>query len=116
VTTRSVTEAAAPPIALARAVAELLALSGERDRWAERLGEEFRAGFALGRALGVEEGRRAEARERDSAWNAIARPVARGGVTHAEIERVRWAVRGEPRTRAEYGLPHKDDYTGRGAA
>jgi hypothetical protein len=29
-------------------------------------------------------------------------------------ETERWAVRGEPRTRATFGQPHKDDYPGRG--
>jgi hypothetical protein len=34
----------------------------------------------------------------------------------AEIEARRWTVRGEPRTRATFGQPHKDDYPGREAA
>jgi hypothetical protein len=33
-----------------------------------------------------------------------------------EIEVRRWTVRGEPRTRATFGQPHKDDYPGRAAA
>jgi hypothetical protein len=34
----------------------------------------------------------------------------------AETEARRWTVRGEPRTRATFGQPHKDDYPGREAA
>jgi hypothetical protein len=36
----------------------------------------------------------------------------RGGVTEAQ----RWTVRGEARTRATFGQPHKDDYPGQDGA
>ena len=47
---------------------------------------------------------------------AIARPVARGGPAYAEIERKRWTVRGEQRTRETFGQPHPGDYLGRDGA
>jgi hypothetical protein len=34
----------------------------------------------------------------------------------AETEARRWTLRGEPRTRATFGQPHKDDYPGQGGA
>jgi hypothetical protein len=34
----------------------------------------------------------------------------------ADIERRRWRLRGEPRTRETFARPHPDDFTGRGAA
>ena len=36
-----------------------------------------------------------------------------GGVTHAELERRRWSVRGERRTRETFAEPHAADYTPR---
>jgi hypothetical protein len=104
----SVRHPAEPPIALAAAVAELLELSDERDQWAERLGDEYRLGYAIG----VEEGRRLEAAERDRAWNAVARPIARGGITHAELERRRYG----PGGRERFGDPRPGDYTGKDTA
>jgi hypothetical protein len=97
-------------VRLARAVAELLELSGERDQWAQRLGDEYRLGYAIGHAVGVEEGRRLEARERDRAWGAIARPIARGGPSHSEIELERWG----PGGRERFGDPRPGDFKGRG--
>lgn len=97
------------PASLALAVAELLELSSERDAWMARLGDEYRLGYAIGHALGVDEGRRLEAAERDRAWNAAARPIARGGTTHAELERRRWG----PRGREHFGDPRPGDFTGR---
>jgi hypothetical protein len=104
-----VTHPAEPPVGLARAVAELLELSGERDQWAQRLGAEYRLGYAIGHAIGVEEGRRLEAADRDRAWNAVARPIARGGDTHAELERRRWG----PGGRERFGNPRPGDFKGR---
>ena len=85
------------PVPLARALAELLELSDERDQWAQRLGVEYRLGYAIGHALGIEEGRRLEAADRDAAWNRAARPVAVGGVTHDELELRRWGPGGRLR-------------------
>ena len=84
--------------------ADMLALSGERDAQLELRHRAFREGYAMGRED--------EAAERDAGWNRIARPVARGGQAHAELERIRWTVRGEVRTREDFGRPHPDDYPG----
>ena len=92
---------------------ELLALSDERDTWMRRLLSAGRDSYRRGLADGIALGRRLEAAERDAAWKAIARPAARGGPSHAELERKRFTVRGEPRTREAFGLPHPDDYKGR---
>jgi hypothetical protein len=108
--TQSVTDAAEPPIALTRAVAELLELSGERDRWMDRLGVEYRLGWKLGYAAGVDEGRRLEAAERDRAWSRAAGVIIRGE-TYDELELRRWG----PGGRAHFGDTRPGDYQGRQA-
>lgn len=103
------------PLPLAEALAELLELSGERDQWMDRLGAEYRLGFRLGYAAGIEAGRcleAADAAQRDDARNWPGRPVIRFRDSLADLEAVRWSVRGEPRTRETYGNPHPDDYRG----
>jgi hypothetical protein len=99
---------AEPPVPLSAALAELLELSNERDVWMERLGDEYRLGWKLGYAAGVDAGRRLEAAERDEAWNCIARPIVRGGPSHAELERRRWG----PGGREHFGDPRPGDYPG----
>ena len=97
------------PVALATALAELLELCDERDQWMDRLGDEYRLGWKLGYAAGVDEGRRLEAEERDGAWNRVAGPIARGGDSHAELERRRWG----PGGRLRFGDPRPGDRFGR---
>jgi hypothetical protein len=99
------------PVLLATALAELLELSDERDAWMARLGDEYRLGWKLGFAAGVDEGRRLEADERDEAWNRIARPIARGGPSHAELETRRWG----PGGRLRFDDPQPGDRYGRQA-
>jgi hypothetical protein len=100
-----------------------LALSAERDAqlalrhayWREGYALGYAAGYAAGGyAAGYEAGRRDEAGERDRAWHAIAGPIARGGPAFAELERRRWTVYGEQRTRETFGLPHPADRRPRG--
>jgi hypothetical protein len=63
-------------------------------------------------ALGYDAGRRDEAAERDQAWDEIARPVAKGGPSHAELESRRWGPGGRDHFR-----DHRDgDFRGRGDA
>lgn len=93
------------PVTLGQAMTELLELSDERDKWMARLGDEYRLGWKLGYEAGVAEGRRAEGAERDAAWNAIARPIARGSDTHAELEERRWG----PGGRDHFGDPRPGD-------
>lgn len=96
------------PASLALALAELLELSDERDAWQARLGVEYKLGYAIGHALGVEEGRALEAAERDRAWNRAAGTIIRGE-TYAELDRRRWG----PGGRAHFGDPRPGDYPGR---
>jgi len=96
--------------------ADLLSLSNERDVQLELRHRAYMQGWEAGHMAGADDGRQAEATERDKAWNRIARPIARGGTAHAEIEQRRWTVRGEQRTRETYGQPHQGDYKGREAA
>jgi hypothetical protein len=87
----------------------LLALSGERDAHLALRLVAWRDGYQAGRADGCDDGRRAEARERDRAWNAVAAPIARGGPSFAELERRRWG----PGGREHFGDPRPGDYPGR---
>jgi hypothetical protein len=96
-------------VSLATALVELLELSDERDQWMRRLGDEYRLGWKLGYAAGVDDGRRLEAGERDAAWNRAAAPIARGGPSHDELELRRWG----PGGRARFGDPRPGDYPGR---
>jgi hypothetical protein len=87
-------------------------LDAEPDAWLaafEDLKEigELHAAYAAGRE--------AEGTERDQAWNRIAGQVSRSG-KFADVERRRWTVRGEQRTREDFGRPHPDDFKGRDGA
>ena len=88
--------------------AELLELSGERDAWQARLGDEYRLGYAIGHAAGVDEGRRREAAERDRAWKLAASVIIRG-LSQAELELRRWG----PAGRLRFGDRRPGDYPGR---
>lgn len=98
---------------LDRAAADVLDCSDERDVYINRITQARRAGWLAGHEAGYDAGREAEATERDAEWDQIARPVARGGPAHAELQRRRWTVRGEQRDRATFGLPHPGDFPGR---
>jgi hypothetical protein len=95
------------PVSLARAVAELLALSAERDKWQDRLGDEYRLGWKLGYEAGRREGYEAGARLLEAEWPAIVRPLS--GPSLAELERRRWG----PGGRAHFGDPRPGDFKGR---
>jgi hypothetical protein len=114
---------ASAPVPLARTVSELeltlpvdqlLELSAERDVHHQLRLAAWQEGYRQGYGDGYDAGRREEARERDQAWNAIAKPIARGGVTHAELERRRWG----PGGREHFGDPRPGDRPGqrKGAA
>jgi hypothetical protein len=106
---------------------QLLALSDERDLWLWALHAAEREGFERGRTLGHDEGFAQAERDMAQRWQEVARPVARGGPAHGEIEAARWHVccrpcrlgghrRGcadcEDRTRETYGQPHPADSSG----
>ncbi len=70
-------------------VAWLLTLSDERDQGQRVCLARERAAYERGRADGIEAGRRLEAAERDAGWARIAKPIARGGPTYAELQKRR---------------------------
>lgn len=89
-------------------VEALLVTADERDLWLRRLLATelaaWRAGYAAGRAD--------ERRAVDRAWSARAPLKVSDSPDLAELEALRWELRGEPRTRETFGLPHPDDYPG----
>jgi hypothetical protein len=87
---------------------DVLALSGEREMWLRRMLAAERAAYERGRADGWRDGFEAAYREIEAAWHAVADPVARGGPSHAELERRRWG----PGGREHFGDPRPDDYMG----
>ena len=91
--------------------AALLAYSDEQDIWRTYALAMWREGYRIGFA-GVDEGRRVDSAERDASWHAIAAPIARGGLLHAELERRHWG----PGGREHFGDPRPGDYPGREAA
>jgi hypothetical protein len=106
---RGRTVPSAVPLSLPEALAALLELSAERDKWLARLGAEYLIGWKLGYAAGSA----AERLEADQAWSALPRrrlPYA----PLADVEAKRWELRGEQRTRETFGQPHPADYKGRG--
>jgi hypothetical protein len=98
------------PVPLHRAFADLLAVSDERDIWLLRLRASWQAAYALGWQHGHAAGRREAEAEQAASWREVAVPIARGG----EVQRRRWAVRAEARTRETFGQPAPGDYPGRG--
>jgi hypothetical protein len=96
-----------PEIAFADREA-LLAISDERDLWSRRLLDEARAAYLAGYAAG----RADEQHAADCSW--AARPPFKVSERPdlAELKALRWELRGEPRTRETFGLPHPDDYPG----
>jgi hypothetical protein len=90
--------------------ARLLALSRERDVWLRRLRAAGKAAFWRGVEHGWKQGYEQAAADLEAAWHAMASRVARGDPrSHAELERERWKVHGEARTRETYGQPHPAD-------
>lgn len=82
------------------------------DQRASVLSGEFMRGYGIGCQHGIEIGRQLEAEERDADWLAIARPIARSGLGHAEHERRRWG----PGGRQHFADPRPADFQGRGGA
>lgn len=101
-----------PPVTLAEALAELVEVSDGRDQWEQRLLAACRAAYLAGHA----DGRAAERLEADQAWAARPARIARDGLALEDLERHRWTVRGDSRTRDTFGQPHPDDYQGQDGA
>jgi hypothetical protein len=102
------------PVALHEAVAGLLALSDERDGWLLRLRASWRAAYRLGFELGHAAGYRQAERDMTRSWREVATPVAHA--SGGELQRRRWAVRGQTRARETFAQPHPDDYPGQDGA
>ena len=104
-----VAEVAAPDVrALVHALVAALDPAAEIELRRVLCRDAYRRGFAAGRMSGY---RQANA-ERDRAWNAIARPVARGGPSFVEVETRRWG----PEGRASFGAPRFGDNSPRKAS
>jgi hypothetical protein len=96
--------------------ARLLALSRERDLQLRLRLASWREGWRLGDEAGYRRGYEQAAADLEAAWHAMASRVARGDPrSHAELERERWKVHGEARTRETFGLPHPADRRPAGA-
>jgi hypothetical protein len=107
----------ADPVPLSDAIAELFAVSDERDQWQLRLEGEYRTGYDVGYAVGVEVGRRQVLAEETAARRAVAARVAgaRPGTRYkafAEVQARRWG----PGGREHFADPRPGDYPGRGDA
>ncbi len=100
--------------------AELDATRADRDRLAElvarhlaadpleRLAEQW-AVYAL---ESYKAGRADVLAELDATWPTYPKLPDLSGPELAELEALRWAVRGQPRTREQFGQPHPADRTG----
>ena len=87
---------------------DVLAVSDERDTWQQRLLDAERAAYRSGYA----DGRADERVAADRAWAARRPFKAPDGPDLAEVEALRWELRGQQRTRQTFGQPHPDDYEG----
>jgi hypothetical protein len=98
------------------APAGILELSAERDMWLRRELAAGRRGYERGRRDGYAEGYAEAERDMERRWREFARPMARQlqGPSYAELERRRWTLRGEVRTRETFALSHPGDYPGTG--
>lgn len=87
-------------------VAIILALSNERDRWERRCIDAERTGYALGYSDAMARRQRAD----DQLWAALPpRPFPGNDMTIEQLNQLRWALRGQPRTRETFGAPHPAD-------
>lgn len=96
-----------PPEKAAAARAVLLALipdhAADLSRARQDCREAARDAYRRGYTAGYERG----ARVIGAQWPRIA--AAADGLSHAELERRRWTLRGEQRTRETFGDPHPAD-------
>ena len=92
--------------------AALLAVSRERDLQLRLRLAAWREGYRAGWEHGWRAGYEAADCDQAASWAEVAKPKARS--SGRDLERRRWAVRGEPRTRAEFGQPDPADHPGQG--
>lgn len=87
----------------------VMALSDERDHWLERLTREHRAGYDMGLETGRRQGYERAMREMELAWRPVSERYSRPGDSYAQVEKRRWKLWGQERTRDTFGQPHPDD-------
>jgi len=85
--------------------------SAERDAWQARVDAAWRDGYQAAAATWHDIGYGQACAEMARAWHEAASPIAHGPF-FADLERRRWSVRGEPRTRETFRHPHPSDYRG----
>ncbi len=98
------------PVSLATAVAEVLAVGERRELNLELRLQAWREGWLAGHEVGYRGGYAQAEKDMARRWREIARPVARGGPSFAELERRRWG----PGGREHFADPRPGDYPGRG--
>jgi hypothetical protein len=91
----------------AEEIARLLELSNERGMWHALVLAAWKDGYRAGGVGEYERGYQAAVADVKAAEHALHNHL-RGLPTEAE----RWTVRGEPRARAAYGQPHREDFPG----
>ena len=92
-----------------------LAEAGRIDAELARQIEWARDSYRRGVEDGIEIGRRQTLAE-EAAQRREAAGLVRSAMRDCAIERDRWTLRGERRTRQLFSAPHAADYPGRGAA
>lgn len=96
-----------------RAVAELLATMPDPRAELELRRQLAREAYERGRADGWREGYERGARLLEAEWPSVVAPVTADRPDYAGLERLRWMLRGEQRTRETFGRPHPGDFPGR---
>jgi hypothetical protein len=104
------------PASLRQAIGELLDRSDERDVYNARIKAAWSEGWLVGHQIGYDGGYGEAQRDMARRWHEVADPAARGGPQHAELQRRRWMLRGDQRTRGTFGQGHPDDFPGGDAA
>ena len=94
------------PVPLSEAIAELIALSDERDLWLRWLLAAQRQAYEAGTAGGFAEGWAECEWDHALSWHQLAGQVARSG----DLEHKRWG----PGGRARFGDPRPSDFPGWG--
>jgi hypothetical protein len=109
---------ASDPVPLREAVNRLVSESDRRDLELQLRRQAWSEGWLAGHEIGYDAGRRDAAAEESAQRREAAGMVADAtrGPDHAELERRRWRLRGEQRTRQDFGQDHPDDYPGNGGA
>jgi len=99
-----------PSASLKVVIADVLAVSDQRELQLELRLQAWREGWLAGHEVGDQGGYARAIKDMERRWHEVADPVARGGPSFAELERRRWG----PGGRKHFGDPRPGDYPGRG--